>query len=303
MYTVFTRISETMCTVIKAKAHPKEFLFTAPQYPIRPPSDDQGSSDPPDTAQKSKQPAKIPDIVRFFDKKKPKEKGGKAQDAKSGPSNSHTLVDIVEIKPLWTRDNLAWGTQAARDEAASRIPSHLFQVYSTAMAAFVRNPKWKHVYVMLVIGIYFTQLHWKRPSDKVLKRTPVNFKAYDAIPHERLEGDKLDNKISNVKAAIEEAENRVMPKIVCWNEPIVSFSDGGDITSDDADVELTRPFLWAMRQPFKHHRGTKFDRCWLSAPRDRPEEINLEAKVRVASPFLSLTNVERICSYHRRTLM
>ena len=197
---------------------------------------------------------------------------------------SQTLIDMTEVKPL---NSLAepWGTQGSRDQAARAIPGCLFQVYSTAMAAFLRNPKWMEVYVTIMIGIYFSQLRWKRPSDTMLKRSPTHFKTLRRIPHTRLLPHEHNSLVSDFKNCLKETENREMPDILCWNEPMVSFGDGCDVTSSEAEAELTRQFLWSVRQPLKRHRKTKYDRCCLSAPRDRPEEVDTKA---IVCPYILL---------------
>lgn len=285
LYPVWTRISETFCTVMDPGPH--KTMFTKPQYPLKKQGNEKNSSDPSNATEepkssdpsnvteKPKSPLRIPDFARLVDE------DHRAQGIETGPMTSQRLVDMTEIKPLNSDEQTEpWGTQEARAAAAGAIPSCLFQVYSTAMAAFTRNPKWMEVYVTIMIGIYFTQLHWKRPSKEILRRTPTNFRSLRRIPHRRLLPHEHGSLMSDLEDCVQETKHRVMPDILCWNEPIVHFGDGCDVTSPGAKAQLTPLFLWCMRQPLKHHRKTTFDRCWLSAPRDRPQEVDTEAIVR-----------------------
>ena len=187
---------------------------------------------------------------------------------------------MTEIKPLDSPEDEPWGTEQSRHTAGSLIPRCMFQVYSTAMAAFKRNPKWLHVYTMLVIGIYYSQFHWKRPSKEVLNRVPVKFGYYRSIPSSRTKPGQCHALIQEVKAAMEECNNRPKPDILCWNEPIVTFGPECDITSFDARAQLTPQFIWSMRQPFRHHYNVRFDRSWMSPPLERPQEVNSSKLVR-----------------------
>ena len=254
-------------------------LEYTPQYPLRPSG---GQKDPCATSKDDEGPkwsVKIPDAARTVTT------DHCAQGNNSGRLTSEKLVDMTEIKPLKSTEDEPWGTQEARDNAGELIPGFMFQVYSTAMAAFKRNPKWMHVYTMLVVGIYYTQFHWKRPSKKVLNRVPIAFGYFSSIPNTRTGLDRHQKLIWDVEAAMEECKNRPMPEILCWNEPIVTFGPGCDITSRNAKAQLTPQFIWSMRQPFRHHYKTRFDRSWMSPPRERPQEVDLCDLV-CLSPFL-----------------
>ena len=261
-------------------------MFTNPQYPLKIQGSEQNPSDTGDTAKTEKKPKsslRIPDFARLVNE------DHRAQGVETGPMTSQTLIDMTEIKPLNSNVNTErWGTQGARDKAALAIPGCLFQVYSTAMAAFLRNPKWMEVYVTIMIGIYFTQLRWNRPSDEMLERRPTEPKTLRRIPHRRLLPHEHGSMVSDLKKCIEETQHREMPDVLCWNEPMVSFGDGCDVTSSGAQAQLTRLFLWSVRQPVKRHRKTTYDRCWLSAPHDRPEEVDAEE---IVCSNISLPNI------------
>ena len=277
-----------VCTVVDPGPH--KTMFTEPQYPLKKSRIGKESSDASaEGGEEDEWPVRIPDYARLVDE------DHRAQGITTGPMTSQTLIDMTEIKPL--SDSEPWGTEAARNVARGMIRDCLFQVYSTAMAAFCRNPKWMHVYVTVMIGIYYTQLHWKRPKTAILE--PHHFKAMKAIPHTRVTQEEHENLISRIKASIEETKGRKMPKILCWNEPMVSFGEGCDVTSVEAKVQLTRPFLWSLRQPMKHHRKTTYDTCWMSAPREKPQEIPAGVTVRFkhsSSPSFFISLIYLGCS-------
>ena len=280
-----------MCKVVEPVDHPRTTLTTTPQYPIVADEGKENGQGEKKGKGKTKGkgkpnaelpwPHKIPDFTRTFDAVDESEDGG--------PEISQTLIDMVEIKSLSVNDDEPWGTEAARANAGERIPFHLFQVYLTTMAAFNSNPGWKHIYTDLVIGIYYTQLHWKRPNKEILGRVPVDFNAWKSIPNGR--GGSLKASTDKLKAMLTEFEGRPMPEILCWNEPIVNFGDGGSVLDSYREVTFTKQFLWSMRQPFKHHRGTKFERGWLSATHDRPREVDAKAIVSYMMPFSAIISV------------
>ena len=269
---VWEHISTTLCRAVTPEDFPNTTLMSSSQYPVRNPEKEGGDKTSADThAQGSNHPLRIPDAARILDVH------NHAHGSMEGPVMSQVLIDTAEMKRLNTEESKPWGTDAAREAAGSKIPSFLFQVYATAMAAFDDNPKWEDVYAMLVIGIYYTQLHWKRPSDGILATPPSEFDEFRSIPSTRFTGEELDALIKRVEKAIEDCEARVEPEILAWNEPIVLFKGNDNVTSLNPKITLNPLFLWSMRQPLKKYRGARFVKCWLSSPSERPQEDRHEA--------------------------
>ncbi|KAI0693696.1 hypothetical protein C8T65DRAFT_63262 [Cerioporus squamosus] len=120
-----------------------------------PPSGERELSAAPLADSKGEIPKKIPDLARYI-------RYNKNTNIPVGvgkmPSDKH--VDAVEQKCLEYTDQ--WNTLGAVKAAHEDIELHIEQLYDTAMAALATHPEWMKFTVLLVIGIYFTQLEWTR---------------------------------------------------------------------------------------------------------------------------------------------
>ena len=205
-------------------------------------------------------PTEIPDFVRVF-----LEKGKKGAD--------HVFVDFVEVKPLATE--VDWNTPEARKAAEEDIKASLFQLYRQAMSGFFYHPEWTCVYGILVVGVYFSLFRWRRQKGKESEVCPpveYDFNSFPATPISSAEHQAL---VDVLEAAIKECSNRWMPKVLCWNQPMFDFHGEDEQPSSlSSEVTLTEELLWALRQPFKEHKGTKYRYSFFSAPGKKPWRIN-----------------------------
>ena len=246
-----------ICETALPKGHPSVSVETVAQYAFG------GSVSVQGPAQKRRDiPSEIPDFVRLVVAGDINQGSMFDGEGKKGRVH-HELVDLFEIKPL--NVPVAWDSPEARAEAEKEIPKHIFQVYSEAMAAFIRNPEWKKLYAWLIIGIYYTQFYWKRPEGDI--RPPVYFNYSKDIPHKVYSPKEYQALLDRMDDAIKECEAREMPDIVCWNEAIFTFLDSKNPHAPA--LKLSPQLLWSMRLPLKH-RGTKFQPSWLSAPSKMP---------------------------------
>ena len=262
LYAVWTRISNTVCNSITPENYPRFTISSTPQYPLIPEPEDSKVCEEyePVKGVVLPVPSQVPDFARTLESKV-----------------EEILVDVTEIKRLDIPEH--WSTEEARRKAGDAIQSHLFQVYKTAMTAFIHNPTWERVYATLVVGVYFTQFYWEREDIPDLC-PPVEFGYFREIPHARLSSSDLILLDDYVKYAIKECESRSMPKILCWNEPMFVFGEPSADDPETPSVVLTPQFLWSMRQPLKRYPSTRYQYSWVSAPQRRPEEIDDEAIVR-----------------------
>ena len=176
-------------------------------------------------------PKQTPDLTRTFTI------NNHAEGVTEDPRVEKRLVDFVEVKRLDTDKLEPWGSPQAEAKARVAIHGYLLQVYTAAMAGFIHNPTWEDVYATLAIGIYFTQLHWVRPPDDVLC-TPMKYRDNSSGS---LTGEALDRRIAHLNAAIIECKQRPVPEVLCWNEPVVTFTKFRRYRGEPAKGRLNAP--------------------------------------------------------------
>ena len=265
LYIVFNHISSTICKTVQTHKHPNSTISTAPQYVFGNPGAKNPPTFEPVEGLKLRILSMITDSARII------------KVNKSGRSKEtiHILVDFTEIKPL--NVDAEWHTQEAKDEAFSHVTRYILQVFKTAMAAFLHHSDWHRVYAMLVVGVYYSQFLWKRPS-KGLIRPPIEFDCLKSFPTTRQTAEEFERLVEHLDAAIDECNGRLLPEVLCFNEPMLTYHQVED-SSASSEITLTPQFLYSMRLPLKRWLKTNYQFSWLSAPSEKPD-FDLNAIVR-----------------------
>ncbi|KAI1795051.1 hypothetical protein LXA43DRAFT_993261 [Ganoderma leucocontextum] len=188
-------------------------------------------------------PKQFPDFARLVVFSNREERFGR-----SGPAIACGIADFFELKSLSGPER--WGTDEAEAAALNHISQHLTQVYDSAMAGFAYNPSWKQLYAFLIIGPYFTQLHWKkRPKDDVLKpivKTEVPASIKEGVDYRGLIG-KVLNQIPLYEAR---RRQNALPDVLYYNEPVFSYQPG-DEDSSYQRISLSSAFVFSLSSPIK----------------------------------------------------
>ncbi|TBU36371.1 hypothetical protein BD309DRAFT_1024388 [Dichomitus squalens] len=170
LYTVYSHILSHLCGTIQPQDYPISTISYTPQafFGItRAPAGVKGDKlDKEDFVK-----AQVPDFVRML-----------MTFSNDGDDIDvvRKLVDLWEIKGLVTRQ--VWdhpGTVLTADDIMLRCVG---QLYDQAMAAFKYHETWQqHVYALLIIGSYFSQLVWSRPT--AIKK-PIEAETFKYTPKE-----------------------------------------------------------------------------------------------------------------------
>ena len=164
LYTVYSYILARLCDTIEPPGYPTTTISHTPQacFGIRQtPAGQKGEK----MSKRRLVKEQIPDFVRMM----LSYIGGDIRI-------SAGLIDLWEIKSLNTVQ--AWRHKDSASVAERATLRWVEQLYDQAMAAFVYHPTCQHVYALLIIGSYFTQLVWSRPLE-IIK--PVKPKTWTYI--------------------------------------------------------------------------------------------------------------------------
>ncbi|PIL27138.1 hypothetical protein GSI_10279 [Ganoderma sinense ZZ0214-1] len=255
LYPLYSLILTLSCLNTRHPNEPRISLMSSPQAffgEVPPPGDEGRDPSDPSSREQTRQMVgqqrllpsyQYPDFARLLifagidddDEKSPSDFGLEAYC---------DISEFLELKRLNCRDQ--WWSREAKTLAKDAVRQFISQVYDAAMAGFAYNPKWKTVYAILIVGVYFTQVCWEsRPSEETLRpiiqtKVPVTVEegAYGGL-------------IAQVIREIKQYSNRAVPTVTFYNEPVFTYNPATPPrgAARPARMFLSSKFLNALSKP------------------------------------------------------
>ncbi len=198
-----------------------------------------GETTPPKLNDKTTLPSQFPDFARTLI----------YSDTLPLPDGSRPIrhiIDAWELKAL--NSGCVWWSAESRLAALRAVPTYLGQCQDQAEAGFAHNSDWTHIYMLLIVGPYFTQLVWRaRPPAEILTSVEV------PDPAELEPRGDYRELIAQLLEVIKHYEKRNVPEVLWYNAPVFTYHLEDPGSESYQPASLSPEFLWALAEPLIHH--------------------------------------------------
>ena len=256
LYTMYTRVGGDSCTALYSALGLSASIEFNPQIVLR---EGPRRGDQPPDKDSSSGSKKNPDFARVvvFNTHDP-----------DFNDRERELLDLWEVKPLVGDEHDPLMESA---QAETNIILHVEQVYEAAMTAFRCYQSWEKVTVLLIIGVFFTQFVWTRPSDTdVLATSAPPSLGVGNRPNKDKKPDANVDELVKEQLEIRTARyNRRMPQIFFYNACVIKKVAKKGSKELFKRYTLSDNFIDALNLPVQQSKHIVHQPSWFSHNKGR----------------------------------